>query len=64
VRVEALLGEGGFASVYRVQDVTTQKVSSMPAFIGLPDTLWTCSLAPKTNEITESLFTSPCRCWP
>lgn len=26
VRVEALLGEGGFASVYRVQDVTTQKV--------------------------------------
>ena len=26
MRVESLLGEGGFASVYRVQDVTTQKV--------------------------------------
>lgn len=26
VRVDALLAEGGFASVYRVQDATTQKV--------------------------------------
>lgn len=29
MRVEALLGEGGFASVYRVQDVTTQKVGGL-----------------------------------
>lgn len=29
VRVEALLAEGGFATVYRVQDVTTQKVQQL-----------------------------------
>ncbi len=30
VRVDALLAEGGFASVYRVQDATTQKAPLQP----------------------------------